>query len=404
MAEQKSSADNIKSKKGRPFDVDAWRQFHLSRLVAKHSSVTKSDIKIMNEIIQRYHGQFGNGWISYEMLSADTGVHVSSVSKSVKKLEILGFIEIIAQGRKGRATVYRPSFELIPDRKKVGVTTQETGGGEDETFVGENAYEKIGFVGEDTYSNGTFVGEDAVPSYLHPPADKSGGHVGDENDFDAATPPPPPDAIAPDGAVPSKAGFQKLYEIYDRKIDKAKARDEFNKIDWDAVSLEDVLRSAAEWRQAWSAQGDSDAPRKTLAIWIKKEHYDEMPPGSQSGKPKQRAASYSKPSNDNPSLQKPAARQPATHDVRIKSSSIQPTETGQAIVLRFEDRAVPPVEIVWQSDDQYTEEHGRRQLAQLCKAIGIDAIDDTDVLHGHRVRISRKAGLPLRFDPIEEAA
>lgn len=111
-ASRKQQSSNM----ARKYDIPAWRQLHLVRLALRHPKTTKADVAVLAEIIQRYHGAYGNGWASHEMLIEDAGVSRPSVIRAKRKLERLGFVTVLAPGRKGRATVYLPNFDMIHEK------------------------------------------------------------------------------------------------------------------------------------------------------------------------------------------------------------------------------------------------------------------------------------------------
>lgn len=249
----------------RKHDIPAWRQFQLVRLALRHPETTKADAAVLAEIVQRYHGEYGNGWASFDMLIEEAGVSRPSVIRAKRKLERLGFITVLATGRKGRSTVYLPNFNLVPEK---GVTPDtKTKGVKDDTVI-------AGLGVKDDTEKPEYGVKDDTPSYLHVPADKAGIH---ERYLDPAAPPMAGLTAASAGAH-GEGKFDQLYKAYGHRRGRADARKAYEALAPTEETHADILAAAEAWRQAWARQGNPDAPRFTLAKWLERECYHEDPP------------------------------------------------------------------------------------------------------------------------------
>ncbi|KQW22935.1 hypothetical protein ASC80_06295 [Afipia sp. Root123D2] len=187
-------------------------------------------------------------------------------------------------------------------------------------------------------------------SYLLNPAYKAEIQI---DRFDPAAPTAPPLA---DGLAATAAGgaaeeegaaladaeptFDLLWRTYgkERAGGKKEARAAWNALPPE-TDLAAVIEAAAAWQQSWAAQGKPDAPRFTLARWLKDERYDEdAPTGYQ---PKERPAKSGNQKSDNPAKPRKAK---ATHAfaegetrLEIIKADVVEGETSSRLVLTLSD-------------------------------------------------------------------
>lgn len=293
-------------KRGYAFDIDAWIQFHLLRLAAFHRETTKADIAVLAEIIQRYHGKFGNGWASHEHLGSMAGIHKTSVIRSKRNLERLGFITIVQAGRRGSATVYRPNFDLVAEKGSKDAT---------ETKGSYPATQTHDFGIKDATLSAEYGSMDATPSYLPDRPTRAESQI-DRDDCAPATPPPTVGlvATAADGA---QDGFEELWKAYSYPQRKSEARAAYIKAAPDAESHERMVAAARTWRERWAEQGKADAPRFTLAKWIEREEFECDPPAPYQQKERKAKATKPKasPANDNAKAQSEPVRIIAVEEI-----------------------------------------------------------------------------------------
>lgn len=249
----------------RKHDIPAWRQQQLVRLALRHSETTKADCAVLAEIVQRYHGEYGNGWASFDMLIEETGLHKTTIIKAKRKLERLGFVSVLSPGRRGRSTVYLPNFDLVPERGSAQTT--ETKGSVDATAID-------GLGSQDATEYGHLGSVDATSSYLQLPVYKTGIL---ESNIDPAAPPMAGLTAASAGAQGERK-FEQLYKAYGHRRGRADARKAYEALAPTDEAHADIMAAAEAWRQAWARQGNPDAPRFTLAKWLERECYHEDPP------------------------------------------------------------------------------------------------------------------------------
>ncbi|RRD21602.1 helix-turn-helix domain-containing protein [Brucellaceae bacterium VT-16-1752] len=249
----------------RKHDVASWRQQQLVRLALRHSETTKADCAVLAEIVQRYHGEYGNGWASYEMLIEEAGVTRATVKRARRKLERLGFITVLVTGRKGRSTVYLPNFDLVPEK---GIKPDPISKGVKDEPVKDSLGIKL------DPENDLLGVKDDPPSYLQLPVYKTGIL---ESNIDPAAP-PMAGLPAASASAHGEGKFDQLYKAYGHRRGRADARKAYEALAPTDEAHADMLAAAAAWREAWARQGNPDAPRFTLAKWLERECYHEDPP------------------------------------------------------------------------------------------------------------------------------
>ncbi|MBM7045231.1 hypothetical protein [Rhizobium lusitanum] len=369
--------------RGYAFDVDAWIQFHLLRLASFHPETTKADIAVLAEIIQRYWGKYGNGWATHEHLGAAAGISKSSVIRSKRNLELLGFITVVQAGRRGSATVYKPNFALVPQK---GVTDDtETKGSIDDTETIDMG------VSNDTITHEYGVTDD-TPSYLHDRPTRAESQK-DRNEFTAPTAPPAV-GLAATAAVAAKDGFEELWRKYDYKQRKRDARAAYDKIAPNAELHAEILTAASRWQTSWAAQGKTDAPRFTLAKWLEREEYECDPPTAYQPKEKKRKAEPTAGLKPAPAEQKPAP------DFTIYPNKFLSAIIDHVDVDTHEDGAL--IMTVWfrtpdginvdhmviiESPEQQEQARGKDELGLLLSAVGLEDINDSSELVGLQAEI-----------------
>jgi predicted transcriptional regulator len=371
--------------RGYAFDVDAWIQFHLLRLASFHPETTKADIAVLAEIIQRYWGKYGNGWATHEHLGAAAGISKSSVIRSKRNLELLGFITVVQAGRRGSATVYKPNFALVPQK---GVTDDtEIKGSIDDTETIDMG------VSNDTITPEYGVTDD-TPSYLHDRPTRAGSLI-DRNEF-AAPVAPPLAGLAAAKAEPAKdGGFEELWKAYRCPKGKAEARTAYNKLAPDADLHAAIVAAARQWLSSWASQDKADAARFTLAKWIEREEYECEPPTGY--KPKDK-----KPKAEQPAQLKLAddLQEKAAPDFTIYPNRFLPAIIDHVDVDTHEDGAI--IMTVWfrtpdginvdhmviiESPEQQERARGKDELRLLLSAVGLEDINDSSELVGLRAEI-----------------
>ncbi|MGO4508185.1 hypothetical protein BjapCC829_26680 [Bradyrhizobium barranii] len=217
-----------------------------------------------------------------------------------------------------------------------------------------------------------------------------------EREIDPAAPTAPPlaDGLAATAAggtaVDERTGtpadtrptFEALWRAYAHAKGKKEA-----KAAWDALPAEvdrpAVIQAAAAWKASWAAQGKPNAPRYTLARWLKDERYDEdAPRGFQKAERSKAKSNATKPA-------KP--RQPAPPiTARVTSSALVEVGSGSELHFTATDEAGIQHQhvITLEHPDAETQFAGQKQLAKLVHAAGLETISDSGELHGRTIVIT----------------
>lgn len=381
----------------RKHDIPAWRQFQLVRLALRHPDTTKADAAVLAEIIQRYHGEYGNGWASHEMLSDEAGITGRSVIRAKRKLERLGFVTVLSPGRRGRSTVYLPNFDLVPEKGDKDDT--KTKG---DTLVTENTA-----LGDTPDTETASLGDTLVtPSYLHVPADKAGIH---ERYIDPAAPPMAGLTAASAGAH-GEGKFDQLYKAYGHRRGRADARKAYEALEPTDEAHAELLAAADAWREAWARQGNPDAPRFTLAKWLERECYHEDPPTGFKSKEPKKPKSESLPTRNAATVSQSETPVPVEEHGTTDVSAFTPAGTFEAEIigsdvldagkelqvsleLRLHDDAGTVIGTTShtffpQSYEKDWQEKGQAFITQIADATGVAELADTSQLHGKRCRVT----------------
>lgn len=350
----------------RKYDVPAWRQQQLIRMALRHGKTTKADAAVLAEIVQRYHGKYGNAWATHEHLMQQTGLARSTVKRSRKTLEQFGFMTILSTGVRGMASVYLPNFDIVPELGSVGDPLSK--GFKDEPLIDD--------LGSTEEPEITLLGvKDGPPSYIRSPAYKAGRQ---DIDIDTAPATPPlSSGLRADDAGRAIDGFDELYKIYDYRRNRAEAKAAYQAINADADLLGEITASALAWRERWAAQNKPDAPRYTLAKWLERECYLEDPPA---GYAKQKPEAKPKQKTGTPKM----STTQKNSVYKIESISVE--KEGGFTYLTMEtlcdEKYLEDVSIVLEADSAKAQEEGQKQLNQLFASIGIDGVKDHDELVG----------------------
>jgi len=391
--------------RGYAFDVDAWIQFHLLRLASFHPETTKADIAVLAEIIQRYHGKFGNGWASHNHLGAMAGVHKASVIRAKRNLERLGFITVLQAGRRGSATVYKPNFARVPKKGSTHATETDGLGSRDETEITE------------------YGSTCATPSYLPDRPTRAESQI-DRHDPAPASPPAAAGlgATAPGGA----GGFEEIFHAYyggkkGHAGSKAKARAVLRALEPSRELQARILASATEWYEAWAVQGNPDAARMHLSTWLENEDYDCKPPAA--FKPKERKAkAQPKPEAANDNV---PADDDTIPDFMVGSPQLWPIGEycGEFIENSIDEQGKDvSADLLFEVNTpgehfgtkfrhrffvdcfvQSLQKEGQKYLDDICGAVGVPSVEDLDDLMFRPLRV-RADGRKLTYTKIQEAA
>ncbi|MET4371566.1 hypothetical protein ABIA99_004265 [Bradyrhizobium sp. LB12.1] len=245
------------------FDVEAWVQFKLLRLAAHHPETTKADVAVLAEVVQRYWGKYGNGFVSDEEICALAGINERTVRRARKNLTRLGFVQVVRAGGRGHATVYTPNFGLVPQKSDILV-------------LDKKADISVRLTDENVRLNGELPDILTRPSSL-----RTGLQTGTQIERHDSAAPTAPDGVGPVGATPpgsaqEELSLQALLASYCPADMSRPARTAYKRA-WEAIPQETdlgmVVDAGADWHQAWAAQNNPEAPRMSLVRWLKDEMY-----------------------------------------------------------------------------------------------------------------------------------
>ena len=353
--------------RGYEYDVDAWVQFHLLRLAAFHPDTTKGDLAILAEIIQRYKGEFGNGWASHDHLGGMAGVHKATVIRAKQNLERLGFITVISPGVRGRATVNVPNFDLVPQKGSIPATlSPETLGSTDATLNAE-----LGSA--DATTTPELGSTDATPSYILSPAYKAEGQV-----YGNVSSPPAPDGLEATGR---ESGFEEAWAAYGKLGNKKASR-----AAWDAIGADAATASRiAERAESWKLTAKPGKHRMTFQKWLSAEKWDEAdrrPAGTNDNKPKKAKQEPAPTVTPEPAPRLPIVE---THIEIIKADMDGGT---LRLAMKADGGEIVHDEIALESDNESTQREGQKRFGALQAAVDL-AVDDPVELRGKRLVLVR---------------
>jgi hypothetical protein len=361
--------------------------------VLRSDWATGLDKSVAYEVIDNYRKDRGDSRASLRYLEKATGATRPSVISSLRRLCENGPFSVALQGGGTRPTAYKLHFDRVAENAS-GIAGNTSGNPEpsgiaDNTSVVSQAIPLEG-------SSGIAGNTESV---LH-----VDGLQADLRDrmIDARPPSAPPhgDGLAapPAGGSaveelqnskaelcsPAEPTFEALWRAYAYAKGKKEAREA-----WKALPAEvdkaAVIAAAAAWQASWAAQGKPNAPRFTLARWLKDERYDEdAPKGFQKPERPAKAAKARRTTVANLGV----ACEPITG--RITASEL--VKGGSVSELRFTLTDTDGMEhnraVVLEHDDMETQFAGQRLFAQLVHATGLEQVQDSSELHGRTIIIT----------------
>jgi hypothetical protein len=355
---------------------------------------TSLDKSIAYEIIDNYRKDRGNSRASLRYLEKATGARRPNVIASLRRLVEKGPISIAVPGGGTRPTAYNLDFNSVAE-KPSGIA--------DDTA---NNRDPSGNAGDTSVVSQTI------------PLDGASGNAGDTESVlqvvglqadlldrmsDPAAPPAPPLAggltapaaggTAADELSNAKPTFELLWRTYDFARGKREARSAWNALPAE-VDRTAIIKAATAWQASWAAQGKPDAPRFTLARWLRDERYDEDAPR---GFQKVERAGKTK------TAKSPKAANQAAHDfpagetkLTITAADYVQGETFSRVDFTMMDTASAeyPHSILVEHHDSSLQEAGQKELARLSEAAGIaDLNDSSDFIGRHVVAVVDDDGL-----------
>lgn len=378
-------------------------QWRLLGLVLRADWATGLDKSVAYEIIDNYRKERKDSRASLRYLEKATGATRPNVIASVRRLVERGPFGIALAGGGTRPTAYTLHFDKVAENAS-GIV--------DDTASGD---EPSGIVGNTTVVSQAIPLEDAsgIAGNTESVLQVDGLQAGllDRMSDDCAAPLAPPLAglsAATAGTAQEELAqptFEALWRAYDYAKGKKEARAAWSALPPD-TNLAAVIEAAKAWQESWAAQGKPDAPRFTLARWLRDERFDEdAPRGFQKvERAKPKTISKSKPA-------KVAMRTTA----RVTSADV--VETGDVTELRITatdaDGCAHERFIEIQHPDEETQFAGQRQLSALVHAAGLEQISDSAELLGRTIILTSDGYTapttrpddepPLPVEPVPEA-
>lgn len=340
--------------------------------------------------VDRYMQKHGNSRVSITYMMAATGLGRDAVVNSRRRLVDYGYLRVARVGVGTRPTEYEPIWRGGGSSTPEHTAAEENSSGTVEQTTSSSVEQTA------SASSGTL---EQTESYLRIPADKPAIRVGRYmSDGVGGGASHPPGGAAPIGAPPagkpprssenSDDPFNQLWRAYGVRKDRAKAREAFGKLNLDAETLADMIAAAERWRASYE---ENDTPQRwhvRLHTWLTKEKWEEDPPPpyeQREPKTKRRSSTSTERDSDEPDT----SPLPSYRTARIDSSdvdangrltvSMTDVATGEALTWNM------PIE----SANPHLRKMGRSDLASLCRAVGVESIDDTDALHGATVCLLR---------------
>lgn len=222
---------------------------------------TRLDHKIAAILVERYYSKHQNARASLRFLAEAVHADRSNVIDSVRRLVARGPFWIVREGAGTRPTEYGLNFDFALSGG--AATTSISGGAEATSSGGADATARAS-------SGGAATTEFDLPS----PADKPADGKGRTLNSDAR---PRGDGL-PATPVGGAEDFEKLWDAYGVKLERAKARAAFDKIAPSPEQLAEMMGAAHRWREGYFAQSRPAGYRKRLATWLVDECWLEMVP------------------------------------------------------------------------------------------------------------------------------
>jgi hypothetical protein len=178
--------------------------------------------------------------------------------------------------------------------------------------------------------------------------------------------------------------FEALWRTYGYARGKKEARAAWKALPAD-TDLAAVIEAATAWQQSWAAQGKPNAPRYTLAKWLKDERHDEDAP---KGFQKMEGGKIKVIDENNERPAKTTRKQSGPVTARITAADVVVLEFGSS-ELHFTVTDEAGVEhnrvITLEHPDGETQYEGQQLLARLVTAAGLNQIEDSAELLGRTI-------------------
>jgi hypothetical protein len=380
------------TKAPKPESLEA--KFRLMTVLPYDKRAKRKHILVYGFILDWYHTKYGDALASVRHIVAtlkerdpfDTGLFTGDVHAALTDLVAWGYLTQ-EKGAGRRASRYVPVWEKARSVQKTPNAT------EDNSSVRENPNTCVR-----ENQNATTDSVQEIPNEDPSTIPGLQTEVLVVGRFEAAPVAPPAVGLKATAAVPpSGDGFSEFWGVWPRKHGKKKAEAEWNKILTDVDIIIDVAR---DWAEHYAKQGTEMRWIPEPANWLKGERWQEDLPlihidakGASIARAKANA-----PIKAGPEPKPPSEPEPTKPDFTIYPDKSANGTIVRAEVEKCEDDATmltvfyqthdgDEIEqlIMLDSPDHSERERGKKEWAELLKAVGLDDLDDADVLVGRRV-------------------
>ncbi|MFK4260025.1 hypothetical protein [Agrobacterium tumefaciens] len=392
-------------------------KFRLATIAPLDRRMKRKHLAVYGFLLDWYHRKYGDALASVRHIVAKLkerdpfgiGLYQGDVHSALKDLIDWGYITV-EKGTGRRASRYVPVWVHGSYVRETPNTT------DDEISVRENQNTSVR---EIRYTTGDSVRETPNEDPLTVTRLQDGVTVKEGLDCAPASPPPTVglEATAAGGA---QDVFEELWKAYGYRQKKADAKAAYLLASRDADTHRKMVEAAEAWFASWSAQGNPDAPRFTLAKWIEREEYECDPPRAFSKKDKPVKATVPaktapKAGNDNAEV-----REEEMLDLMIGWPSTWPAgvHTGEftdgLVTIRGKNTEVCMTFLrddgrefkhrFWvEASIQSHQEEGQQIIRDIVDALGIPGVEDTDDLLFKPIAVEAD-GSNLNYFNIKEAA
>lgn len=359
---------------------------------------TRLDHKVAAVIIQRYYPKYGNSRASLRFIADAVRSDRSNVIDSTRRLVHGGAFSVIREGKGTRPTEYGLNFGFGASG---GVPTTSSdpdlSGG-----VGTTSCGGVATTARNS-SGGVATTETCLPV--------TGLHAGLQERQNIDSPPPSaPPGMPLSGATGADVGksdnetpFDELWRAYGHRQKRADARAAYEKLAPGADLHQTMVDAASAWRKHWERQNNPDAPRKALAGWLRSEGYMEDPPAGY--KPKERKPKPPATAPVEVSAAPRTTNRPGPIEAQIVEGDVV-ERSGmtcvELVICNADDSSEWSRRITLESLDSSEQSEGQQEFASLCRALGVDNVNDTSELLFKPFVI--KSGAGTINGPIEYAA
>lgn len=372
-------------------------QWRLLGDVLRSDWATGLDKTVAYEVIDNYRKDHGNSRASLRYLERATGAARQNVIVSLRRICENGPFSVARKGAGVRPTEYNLHFDRV---------TENASGHADDTAgspVPSGHADNTTSGRADSTTNGASGHADSTESVLQVDGLQAGLLVG-MVDPAAPTAPPLADGLTAPAAGGTAVEVNPTFELCYRTYAYLKGKKEA-KAAWDALPAEvdraAVIRAAAAWQASWAAQGKPDAPRFTLARWLRDERYDEDAP---KGFVKVERAKPAKPATPGKASSAKPTKSPGRITARVTSADVM--TSGDVTELRIvatdadghEHERVIPLEHY----DAETQFEGQRRFASLVYAAGLQQVSDSPEFLGRTVIITEDGFVAPTTRPDDE--